>query len=470
MQNIDSISEKKITVNHKLSPLYRFFCWCSGARLYILKQCPSDYNKYYGIGVVVFLTGLLASLSGGYAIFTVFQSLKISIAFGALWGFLIFSIDWYLVASLRKHQRTSKEIGFALPRIILAVLIAFVISKPLEMKLFEKEIDQQILFNQQQKTLDYHNLVSKEFEDLSRLEVENESLRSELKQKEEYRNKLFEMIIAEAEGLSPTRTPGKGPVYKEKRIEYDKIDEELRLLREHNLSKIKSNNIEIERLKQRREEQLISARTVNTESNGFLARLDAMSTLSTNSTSVRFASIFIILLFIVIESAPIIVKLLSARGPYDDMLEAEEYLKQVEIRKVVVQAELTEDHRIDLHRLLEKERNEKLYEVEKDHILTEAKVLSEINKLKVQKWKEEEYNKLQTESKTKENKGVVEKEAESETSLNDDTQFNDPSDQGKHFQPELEIPLKDLPANELDEDETIINNPLSSSNGNPLPN
>jgi hypothetical protein len=88
------------------------------------------------------------------------------------------------------------------------------------------------------------------------------------------------------------------------------------------------------------------------------------------------------------------VKLLSSRGPYDDLLEAEEYLKQVEVRKVIVQAELTEDHRIDLHRLLEKERNAILYEIEKGHIQNEARVLGEINKLKILKWKEEELSKL----------------------------------------------------------------------------
>jgi len=467
MKNIEQITEQKKTVIHKLSPLYRFFCWCSGARLYILKQCPSDYNKYYGIGVVVFLTGLLASLSGGYAIYTVFKSLYISLAFGLLWGFLIFYIDWYIVASLRKHQRTSKEFGFALPRFVLAILIAFVISKPLEMKLFEKEIDQQILFSQQQKTIDYQNLVSKEFDDVPKMEMENERLRNELNQKEEYRKRLFDMIIAEAEGLSPTRTPGKGPVYKEKREEYEKIDNELIILRESNLAQIQRNEKEIESLKQKREQVLSSAKIVNTDSDGFLARLDAMSVLSKNSMSVRLTSIFIVLLFIVIESAPIIVKLLSARGPYDDMLEAEEYLKQVEIRKIVVQAELTEDHRIDLHRLLEKERNEKLYEVEKDHILTEAKVLSEINKLKVQKWKEEEYGKLQEKTGNKPEHDSTDPKIANNPPVNEDNVSNP----GKHFQSEPEKPLKDIPMNDdLDDDNDIINNFLTSSNDNSFSN
>jgi hypothetical protein len=37
------------------------------------------------------------------------------------------------------------------------------------------------------------------------------------------------------------------------------------------------------------------------------------------------ANIFIILLFIAIETAPVMVKLISSKGPYDYMLETEEY-------------------------------------------------------------------------------------------------------------------------------------------------
>lgn len=392
MTNLSANTKEE--VQHKLSFLYTFFCWCSGARLYILKKCPSDFNKYYGIGVIVFLTGVMASVSGGYAIYTVFKSLEVSIGFGILWGFLIFSIDWYLVSSLRKQQRFRKELGMAIPRFVLAVLIAFVISKPLEMKLFDREIEQQIVFNQQQKAIDYHNLVTSEYSDIEKLENENESLRSELSKKQAQREQLFSMIITEAEGQSPTRKVGKGPVYREKKSEYDRVVAEIEQLSAQSLKRIEQNTKLLDELRQQRNAIVSTAETSYRSADGFLSRIDAMSQLSSHSLSIRLASLFIILLFIVIESAPIIVKLLSSRGPYDDLLEAEEYLKQVEVRKVIVQAELTEDHRIDLHRLLEKERNAILYEIEKGHIQNEARVLAEINKLKILKWKEEELSKL----------------------------------------------------------------------------
>lgn len=415
----------------KLSLVYKFFCWCSGARLYILKQCPSEYNKYYGIGVIVFLTGILAALSGGYAIHTVFNNPQISTAFGALWGFVIFSIDWYIVASLRKQNRKIKEFTMALPRFVLAVLIAFVVSMPLKLKLFEKEINQQILVNQQKSSVGYQQLLNEEFAEIERLENENDKLRQEIADKESLRNKLFNFFVAEAEGLSPTKTPGKEPVYREKKAEYDKVDKELNAIRESNTAIIAGNAQRLSMLRQKRNQAVATSKVVSQNSDGLLARLQAMSDLSSESKSVMLASWFILLLFITIESAPIIVKLLSARGPYDDMLEAEEYIKQAEVRKRIVKAELTEDHQIDLHSLLEKERNDKLYEVEKDHVDNEASMLRQINKLKVQLWKDEELEKLKQEA-------ARIKEAQKASSSDIDETI-------KIFEPEESPEIKDIP-------------------------
>lgn len=437
----------------KLSALYRFFCWCSGSRLYLLKQCPTEYNKFYGIGVIVFMTGVLASLSGGYAMHTVFQRPEISIAFGILWGFLIFSIDWYIVASLRKQQKRFSEFGMAMPRFVLAILIAFVISMPLKMKLFEREIEQQILFDQQQSTIKYGSMVSNEFSDIERLELSNAMLREEISRKEEHRNMLFSMIVAEAEGMSPTRTPGKGSVYREKKQEYDKVDDELKQLRAQNVPIIQQNNDGLAKLRNRRDQALSEAQVVTKKANGFLARLQAMNALTESSKSIQYASWFIILLFMTIESSPIIVKLLSSRGPYDDLLEAEEYIKQVEIRRNVVQAELTEDHQIDLHRLLEKERNERLFEVEKDHIQKEAEVLAQINKMKIEKWKEEEISKLEASGSHNNLASGDEKDKGEEAS--------------KLFEPELSLEKKDL---DFEENEPVANEILSDPEDNLLGN
>ena len=52
--------------------------------------------------------------------------------------------------------------------------------------------------------------------------------------------------------------------------------------------------------------------------------MDALSQLTNESNAMAMANLFIILLFVAIETAPIFVKLLAEKGPYDHFLEKHE--------------------------------------------------------------------------------------------------------------------------------------------------
>jgi hypothetical protein len=58
--------------------------------------------------------------------------------------------------------------------------------------------------------------------------------------------------------------------------------------------------------------------------NGPAARMDALSNITSKSNAIWLANWFIILLFIAVETAPVFVKLISPRGPYDHLLLIEE--------------------------------------------------------------------------------------------------------------------------------------------------
>jgi len=395
--------------------VYRFFCWCSGARLYLLEKCPSDYNKFFGIGIIIFLTGVMASISGGYALYTVFNSIETSLPFGILWGTLIFFIDWYLVASLKKENQIRKEIIFSIPRIVLAVFLAIVISKPLEMKLFEKEINQKIEMLKSEKSIQYKDLVYQEFDEVKKLEIENNQLYSEINYKEKEKTALFQMIIEEAEGRSPTGKLGKGPVYKEKKEEFDRLESDLKDLRTRNLNKIDDNNKIITVLKLSRTKKLDGGLEVTEQYNGFLARLEALSKLSTDNYTLAISTWFIILLFICIESAPILVKLMSKRGPYDELFDVAEFAVGADAQKAMnnLKADLNN------HVVMEDEKNKLRVDAgikaNREFIEQIADAQTDINKSKVKIWKDHEIanaknnigdldNLLMTDFKTDENK------------------------------------------------------------------
>ena len=324
----------------KLNWFYRFFCWCSGVRLYLLKLCPTDFNKYFGIGIIVTFTGIMASISGGYALYTIFNNLTISCIFGIIWGLLIFSLDWYILASLKKEKKIAKEFLNTLPRILLAILLGIIISKPLELKLFEKEINQELISMQKDLEINYKNKVSDEFDEIEVLQTENGRLYNEIKSREAYRDSLFTLIIEEAEGRSPTSMIGKGPVYREKKQEFDKVNNELIELKNRNIARISKNE---SRLNAIREEQNIEIK-MGTETSknydGFLAKTQALNSLSKKNKDVKYVNFFVILLFIIIESSPMLVKLMAPRGAYDILLDFEEKKNTIEIKRLTSKIEL----------------------------------------------------------------------------------------------------------------------------------
>ena len=133
-----------------MQALKNFFLFCSGANFSILKRTPTEVNKYVGIGATIFFTGVFAAIAAGYALYTVFDSAWLIVPIALLWGLMIFNLDRFIVSTMKKKGSFIRDFTSALPRLVLAVLIAIVIAKPLELKIFESEIDAELVKMQQE--------------------------------------------------------------------------------------------------------------------------------------------------------------------------------------------------------------------------------------------------------------------------------------------------------------------------------
>jgi len=308
--------------NHTQQPIReiggftQFFWWCSGANTDVLRDCPhSEQNKYVGIGATVFFTGLLASISGGYALYTVFNSLYPSIAFGIIWGFVIFNLDRFIVSTLRKEDRFWNEFKLVLPRLILAFILAIVISKPLELKIFEKEIAQKVEEQQREFAIQSQRKTEQQFNPIAdSLRKEIDQYKNEIAKMGVSRDSLYTAFIGEAEGTRGTNKLGKGPVFKEKKMQYDKIEQEMKDLQTKYQPLIDEREKQVLALKAQRDTAYAKAQPAITNYDGLMARLDGLAKLP------QIPSLFIMLLFICIETAPVLSKLFSAKGPYDEKL------------------------------------------------------------------------------------------------------------------------------------------------------
>lgn len=297
--------------------LKQFFITCSGADTDILEQCSKgEQNKYAGIGATVFFTALMAFIAASYALFTVFDNYFTAIGFGFIWGLLIFNLDRYIVSTIKKTGRFFDELLQATPRIMLAVIIAIVISKPLELKIFEKEINQVLLEQKNDLTLANKNQILEQYNpNITALEKDITNLENEINVKEAEVNTLYNTYITEAEGTSGTNKLGKGPVYKEKREKHDALLAELQQLKLDNKAKKRAIEQEISTLKTNYKLQVERTQPVINNFDGLMARVNALGTLP------WMPSFFIFLLFLAIETSPILAKLLSPKGSYDFKVE-----------------------------------------------------------------------------------------------------------------------------------------------------
>ena len=328
--------------------LKQFFIICSGSDTDILGNCSKgEQNKYAGIGATVFFTAVMAFIASSYALYTVFDNLLASIFFGSVWGLLIFNLDRYIVSTIKKRNNVIDELIQAAPRIFLAIIIAIVISKPLELKIFQKEIDQVLLEQKNDLTLANKDQIAQQYNPtIEQLNNDITSLQGQIDAKEAEVNALYDTYIAEAEGREGTMLLGKGPVYKEKREKHDAMLAELQLLKEENKAKIMATENQIASLKNDYEIQVGSSQPIIDNFDGLMARVNALGALP------WIPSFFIFLLFLAIETSPIFAKLLSPKGEYDYKLEDQETAvktwveQKVNERKVLLQTDMSINNKI----------------------------------------------------------------------------------------------------------------------------
>jgi hypothetical protein len=314
-----------------MKKITRFFWFCSGAHIDTLKKYPIEHNKYVGIGATIFFTALFASLSGGYAMYFVFNgdafAVGFAILFGLIWGTAIFNMDRYIVSSINKEGSTNQQIIQASPRILLAIMIGIVISRPLELKIFDKEIRQKLktsyLKGQHRKidTLEktYQQKYATEMGKNGDLKQEKDSLERDINRSRYLLNQeVFGDKTNQTSGITGygTYAKQKQSVLEEKEARLKEVTQNLGQMDDYLAARKDYEGLNSTRLFS--EHQLDSLSSIA----GFSDRNWALGQLTYNENGTRdldtyLAISFIGWLFILFECLPVFVKLMSPKGPYD---------------------------------------------------------------------------------------------------------------------------------------------------------
>jgi hypothetical protein len=332
-------------------PIGRFLWFCAGADPQLLMRSPhSERVKEVGIGGVVLATGILAFLSSWYAFFTVFgpnlgeQALPIHYAsstfFALVWALVIFNLDRFIVTSTGHGDGTSdmtfKEFVNGIPRIFMALIIGITLAAPLEMRVFQSELDAEII-----KRID------------NEVDINTSSLKSEFEKKRAYNEEkiggLTQQLKDEITKISQLRAGkkeaqdlfnkevtgqnsagagyGKNARYLERVLKERSAD--LETAEQFWPAAEKRFDSNIDRLEKENNEML-GAYLKSRESAESEARsIDGLGTrLALVHELFFWPSMFISLLLLTIETAPVFIKMMLVRGSYDYLTDNQNMMAQ----------------------------------------------------------------------------------------------------------------------------------------------
>ncbi|WP_027376681.1 DUF4407 domain-containing protein [Kaistella palustris] len=316
------------TVNHSMNWFQKFLLVCSGGNIHILRKTPSEWNKFAGIGGIVLFTAIFATLSAGYAMFTVFDNIWASAGFAVLWGLMIFNLDRYIVSSIKKTGPWWNQILMAVPRLILAAFLGIIISKPLELKIFEKEVNKQLnTIIQRNKTQLQAEMNGRILQQSGPFETEKKQIQTKIADyQKSYDSAAVELekeILGKQSGLTSGKV-GYGSNAKRKAELKEQRRRDLENYQQQIAPRLEYLDKEVSKVYTNIEKERDKTETFEDQFNGFAARLQALDELGKNSAIIGVAAAFIMGLFITLEIAPVLVKLISAVGPYDYLLEKTE--------------------------------------------------------------------------------------------------------------------------------------------------
>src|SRR3954453_11454322 len=118
----------------------------AGARPDILETTPGARARFVALGGVLLRTGGLAVRSAAFAVHMALGAWwPAALLIGIGWGTVIVNLDRMLLVGMAHDSSLKRNLMLAVPRVGLALILGVVISTPLTLQIFHKEIDSQVV-------------------------------------------------------------------------------------------------------------------------------------------------------------------------------------------------------------------------------------------------------------------------------------------------------------------------------------
>jgi hypothetical protein len=344
----------------------RWFRACAGIKEDVMDWSPAERAKYTGLGIIVLNTGCLAA----FAMFTALGKIVAAPAFALvplalIWGWIIFSVDRWLITSTHGVRGLSRVLIF-IPRLLLAILLAFTIAEPLTLRIFQNTLDstaqttRTMELDQYQSQLQTCNPVSGQWvgsaacadyyltvanppyalqQKLATAKQQQAQLKSVVGTEETQEQKLTSIAQGECAGTagtSMTGTAGDGPLCKKDWTAANTYAQQSDLAtKQAQLAKLQTSIAAMIQqagaAQQTYGSQLHAAITTAVDTRrkdqakqiGIIEEWDALELLSSQSAFVFFGHWLLVLVMMALDCLPVLAKLMSESSTYDELISEE---------------------------------------------------------------------------------------------------------------------------------------------------
>jgi hypothetical protein len=337
------------------SPVSKFLAWLGGAHAELVRDHPEETIRLSAIGATILFTGILAAFSSGYAFYTVFGRTHWVPVLAVLWSCMIVNIDRLVVMTIRGSFW--RKVGGAVPRLLLAAFIAVVIARPLELLIFNPEVERAMKLEElrlrNEATERLHRAqrsaedalksgveVAREALGVDRQRAVVDSINKQVTECGAGQARMFQEWSDEMNKSVGGRPSGPGPVsdqklrmFNGKREECERTARSAESARQSAEMTQSQLNVSIKGLedtrntaRQRavREFEIYTTTLDSTRAGSLLARERALSALSSTEPDVGRMVLVVTLLFLLVEILPVIAKLMAGSTVYDAALSQRE--------------------------------------------------------------------------------------------------------------------------------------------------
>ncbi|MFF2371536.1 DUF4407 domain-containing protein [Agromyces sp. NPDC058110] len=339
-----------------------------GARPDALALAPGQRQRYLAMGLVLIATAAVSAAAASFALAMALRApVWIAIVVGLCWGLVILAIDRMLVVGMPRQPKPWANVWLALPRVALALVIGVVVATPLTLAVFEREItaETEVMALEAKQAFEEELAADPRYDEIPALTAsvaEQRALiadggRAALEADADYvaaqaataaaqaaYDEANRVWLSELDGTGGTGIVGDGPITQSKKLDRDgklaaldaakAAEAEAKAQAE---ARIEAGSVEavaqaeqtladdgarLERLTAARDLEAARYDAAADESDGMLARLDALWRIGERNGMLAFAHLMIALLFVCIELMPVLTKTLQnlmAPTAYDEV-------------------------------------------------------------------------------------------------------------------------------------------------------